>query len=138
MGKKILIIFGLVILILFGAIVWGYFNASKINPGPKISVDPASIDFGSVKIDQPVSREVLVRNLGQGVLKINGVATSCGCTTAKIDQNEINPGAGTKLTVTYDPRVHKETGAILRMVYLESNDSETPEKEIEVRAKVIK
>jgi len=136
MKKDTLFYIILLIIILGATISWGYFFASS-NSEPRILVSPEKIDFGVTKITDKVIREVMVKNIGSGLLKIIGVSTSCGCTTAKIEEMEIKPGGKTKLTVTYDPQVHKETGDILRMVYIKSNDPKTPETEIEVVGRVV-
>ena len=52
-------------------------------PGePRITVDTAQIDFGDVPNGQIAARDLVVRNEGDGLLVVDKIATSCGCTSA--------------------------------------------------------
>jgi hypothetical protein len=93
--------------------------------GPKIQITPAERDLG------PVPQKVLettytVHNSGNQPLKINKVYTSCDCTKATIDSNEIAPGQTTILHVTMDPALLNLYGNIRRDIVLETNDPGTP------------
>ena len=106
--------------------------------GPaKIELSVAEFDFGTIPNSGPVSRVFRVRNTGQQTLEIDGVSTSCGCTTAEVDNTRLLPGEAANLTVTYDPQVHGgETGEFLRVVYVRSNDPGTPEASLTIRVSV--
>ena len=78
-----------------------------------------------------------MRNVGRGKLEIAGVSTSCGCTTAEVADRQLAPGEATELKVTYDPQAHNgATGEFMRIVYVRSNDPETPEATLTIRVKV--
>lgn len=111
-----------------------------INNGPEISVSPSSFDFGTiVQGDGPVSTTFIVENTGGEALTINRLSTSCGCTTAKMDTSDFKAGEQRTMSVTFDPRVHKDqTGLIERVVYLQTSDPGRPEVEIDIIATVIK
>jgi hypothetical protein len=74
-------------------------------PG-RIELGETEFDFGEISSTGPVSQTFQVRNAGQGTLTIIGASTSCGCTTAEVDKDQLRPGETTTLTVTYDPQVH--------------------------------
>ncbi len=79
-----------------------------------------------------------MRNVGRGELAITGVSTSCGCTTAEIDDRQLAPGETTDLKVTYDPLAHNgATGQFMRLVYVRSNDPDTPEASLTIRVAVV-
>jgi hypothetical protein len=79
-----------------------------------------------------------VRNIGQGELAIAGVSTSCGCTTAEIDDRQLAPGQVTDLKVTYDPQAHGgATGEYLRIVYVRSDDPDMPEASLTIHVMVV-
>lgn len=105
---------------------------------PTLAVSPATYDFGKVAADAPVTTILQVSNTGQGKLTISGITTSCGCTTAKIDETTLAPGAVANLTITFDPQAHPGLyGPLLRMVYLRSNDPVQPEVEVPVHVEIL-
>jgi hypothetical protein len=129
-----LALFVLVIQLLIGATGC---TASADSPG-QIELSASEFHFGTVPNDKPVSQVFQVRNTGRGTLEILGVSTSCGCTTAEIDENRLAPGATANLTVTYDPQVHDgATDEFTRVVYIRSNDPEASETMLTVRVKVV-
>lgn len=104
---------------------------------PAIFVDPPSYDFGTIP-QEVVTHSFTVRNKGDKDLVIGKITTSCGCTTAKIDQNIIPPGQKATLEVTFDPIVHDTKGKTTRTVHLETNDPRYPVKDVKIRAFVKK
>jgi hypothetical protein len=105
---------------------------------PAIAVAPVEIDFGPIAAANPVTTTVQVRNQGRGTLRLEGVRTSCGCTTANLSKTEIAAGDTAELQVTFDPQAHPGLyGAVLRLVYLTSNDPATPELEIPVTVEIL-
>ncbi len=107
---------------------------------PHVSVDPAQHDFGDIVQSQgPVSATIKVKNTGSDPLIINRLSTSCGCTTAKMDESPLGAGETREMTVTFDPMVHPDQfGKIERVVYLQTSDPENPEIEINITGNVIK
>jgi hypothetical protein len=105
---------------------------------PTLAVVPATYDFGEIAADAPVTTTLRVTNVGKGELNISSVATSCGCTTAQLEETTLAPGAATDLTVTFDPQAHPGLyGPLLRMVYLQSNDPAQPEIEVPVHVMIL-
>ena len=107
------------------------------SPG-QIVLSTTEFDFGTIPSTGPVSQVFQVHNVGGEELEITAVSTSCACTTAEVDSRHLAPGADADLTVTYDPQVHGgATGEFLRVVYLRSNDPQTPEASLTIRVTVI-
>lgn len=105
---------------------------------PQIAVSPATFDFGPINPNDPVTTTFAVSNQGSGALQIDSVTTSCGCTTAQISRQSIEPNSAADLSVTFDPQVHAgATGEFVRYVYLRTNDPNNPEFEVEIRAEVV-
>ena len=105
-------------------------------PG-QIELSAIEYDFGTVPNTKSVSQVFEVRNTGQGALEITGVSTSCGCTTAEVDQHQLSSGETAKLTVTYDPQAHGgATGQYMRIVYVRTDDPDVPEATLTIRVKV--
>lgn len=107
------------------------------NPG-RIEVSTTEFDFGTVLNSEPVSQTFQVRNTGKGILEIERISTSCGCTTAEIANPSLALGQVTDLTVTYDPLAHDgATGQFMRIVYIYSDDPDTPEASLTIRVTVV-
>jgi len=124
------------LLVLGLAVASGCTTATK-SPG-QIELSATEFDFGTIPNTGPVSRTFQVRNVGRGWLEIAGVSTSCGCTTAEVGSSRLAPGKATDLTVTYDPQAHGgTTGEFMRVVYVRSNDPNTPEASLTIRVTVV-
>jgi hypothetical protein len=131
MKKPLRVITSLLVLIVVGAAC-----TPVVQPG-RIGLSETEFDLGTVLNTKPVSQTFQVRNAGQGTLEITGVSTSCGCTTAQVDEDRLGPGETANLTVTYDPQAHGgQTGRFMRVVYVRSNDPETPEASLTIRVTV--
>lgn len=138
---KFFLILGVIIL---GLVVIGYFKAT---PGiknqaenlPKIEITPKSFDFGEINFGEVVNYSFKVKNLGNEILEIKRVATSCPCASAKIAKEKINPGEEVKLLVSYDSGAMGSShgkGKQERIIYVKSNDPINPQVEVEIYADV--
>ncbi|MEK6916300.1 MAG: DUF1573 domain-containing protein [Nanoarchaeota archaeon] len=118
-------------------------SIKKVQPeffaGPKISFDRELYDFGQVpQLGGVVSTNFTVTNSGDSDLKITSISTSCGCTSAKINNDLIKPGQSTILSVFFDPNFHKEPeGIFKRTVFLETNDLNNQEAEARIQIEVL-
>jgi hypothetical protein len=98
------------------------------------------MDLGSMPNGEVREFQVEVRNVGTGVLQIEAVSTSCGCTTARVEPSEIEPGASGTLYVTFDSGTHgpEMVGSVTRQVFIASNDPREPEVTFTFTAEVTK
>ena len=103
---------------------------------PNIAVATQRHDFGRVKQGAVVTTEIAVRNSGKKELKIESVATSCGCTSAQLKPKNIPSGGEGKLFIRYDSGSHPDKGPIERHIYIASNDPEKAEVDILITADV--
>jgi hypothetical protein len=111
---------------------------SACSGSPDIAVEPSAYDFGEIPAAEPVTTRIQVRNNGRRTLHITGVRTSCGCTTAKVENDTLGPGETTDLAVTFDPLAHDGLyGPLLRIVYVQSDDPDVPELEIPINVTVL-
>lgn len=122
---------------------------------PEIAIEPGSYDFGDVsQAKGTVSAFFTVKNDGKTDLIIDGLSTSCGCTTASLGGSpffgmaghgdelgpspsdwsyKIPPGGTAELEVKYDPNMHPDfRGAATRIVYISSNDPVDFRKEVRI------
>ncbi|NOZ06424.1 MAG: DUF1573 domain-containing protein [Chloroflexi bacterium] len=105
--------------------------------GPKIELPQTKHDFGEVPQGNVVTVTLPVRNVGTADLHIKTVATSCGCTSAKVEPDVIPPQGEGTLTAWYNSGLHPDEGPIWRVVYITTDDPLTPEVKVDIRATVI-
>jgi hypothetical protein len=120
----------------FTLLVFVFLSACNTTP-PIIVVDPSSQDLGEMP-QKPLEITYTVRNEGGSPLTIEKISTSCGCTYAEIERDTLAPGETTPLRVTLDPIEDNLYGNLTRVIYLRSNDPETPEAEVEFRVTILK
>ena len=102
--------------------------------GPRISIEPASFDFGRVVKNRTLQKEFSIRNFGSEDLVIGSVSTTCGCTAALPESKLVKPGGATPLRVTLETRDY--SGRVERKVLVRSNDPTTNLAEVTVVATV--
>lgn len=105
----------------------------------QILAETTEFNFGDVNIGEIVTRDITISNTGSGVLLIESITTSCGCTTAETDAVQIQPGDSTTLHIIFDSGAHGDTIAFYtRQVFVASNDPQQPELRIQFTANVIR
>lgn len=135
------LILGVIILGLGG---YGYFKAipsveNQTTNLPQIEISPQSFNFGDVEYGRVVEHTFKIKNSGEKSLEIKRVATSCGCTTAEVAEENINPGEDTNLLVVYDTGAMSgpyAKGEQERIIYIKSNDPINPQVEVLIYANV--
>ncbi len=104
---------------------WSSFLPS---PGPKIAVNPDSVNFGTVSVGGSKLDTVMVNNAGGDTLDITGLSPappSLPFSASLIGPNRIAPGGFTKIEVKFQPdsvRVFSDSLTII------SNDPDSPVK----------
>ncbi|MDP2684336.1 MAG: DUF1573 domain-containing protein [bacterium] len=147
---KNVIIFLIVLLVFIGGVVFYNYQHLSDNTdnkediinnesGPHIAIEPATHDFGRVKYGDVPEYTFIVKNIGDQILEINGVTTSCACTKGEIDNMNIEPGGQANLLVSFDPAVHgddTDIGELTRTIYISTNESHEEEAEAKIYADV--
>ena len=100
----------------------------------RISVEPASFDFGKAVQNKTLSKEFSIKNYGTEDLVIENVSTTCGCTAALLDSKLVKPGGTVPLRVTLETRSY--SGKVERKILIRSNDPATSLLELKVEAMV--
>jgi hypothetical protein len=101
---------------------------------PKIKFKETTYDFGKIKQGEIASHEFVFTNEGDDTLKIEKVATSCGCTAALVSDKEIPPGKGGKVEVKFNSQGYG--GNVAKVIYVLSNDPKEAQKGLEIKADV--
>jgi hypothetical protein len=122
--------------LLLAAVIATAEDAKPAQPasGARISIEPASFDFGKALPNKTLTKEFVVKNFGTEDLVIDRVTTTCGCTVASGYEKRVKPGGTTNLRVSLETRT--SSGRIERKVAVKSNDPEKSVAEVSVIATV--
>ena len=91
---------------------------------PRIEFAKLSFNFGTMYQNEDVSYSFHFRNLGNGVLKITKVKSTCGCTAALPDKRELAPGESGEIKITF--RSGTMQGMVSKQIHVDSNDPARP------------
>ena len=101
---------------------------------PVIEVEIPVYDFGKVNPDRGYSCEFNFKNIGDGILKIKKIESTCGCTIPKLKKKEYNPGESGLVEVKFHSP--ESQGVTTKHLYIHSNSKVNPKFELTIRAKV--
>ena len=99
-----------------------------------------SVDWGQVVPDVPpgqvakVYADVKLKNTGDSVLTINEVRPGCGCTSAPLDKDVLNPGEETTMRVTLN--LPLSNGVLNKRITIRSNDPDKSTRLLHLHASV--
>jgi hypothetical protein len=106
-------------------------------PQPNVDLPLMRWDWGTIPARPPVSQTFPIQNKGDEPLLVSKVVTSCGCTVANLTSSVIPAGQRADLVVTFDPAYHETSGPVTRIVWVETNDPDTPLFELRLDANVL-
>ncbi len=95
-----------------------------------MSPDPV-YDFGELDNSNKVSRDFIVKNVGDDALVISDVKTTCGCTVAELEKNTLAPGEETTIAAVFN--LKGKQGIQSKKITVMSNDPETPNYILEIK-----
>jgi len=102
---------------------------------PKIAVDNTNIDLGVAYNGSIKKARVTIKNAGRDTLRILGVSTSCGCTTARRPKDFLKPGESDIVEVEFNSTGFR--GKVEKHVEIQSNDPKTPRVGVTLTVDVI-
>jgi hypothetical protein len=91
---------------------------------PRLGVEGAVFDFGTVERGMRVEHTFGLPNRGSGDLRIDHVKSSCGCTVAVVSEQIVPPGGEARVAVSLDTA--GLAGRTTKTVTLYTNDPELP------------
>jgi len=107
--------------IALASLVLAIVPATGAKADPKAWIEPTELDLGSIEENQIFERFVEIKNVGDGILVVEDLKTSCGCTAAAVDGAvELAAGASQKVRVTFNSK--GMDGAIKKTVTISTND----------------
>ncbi len=95
-------------------------NLSAQQKAPKLEVTDREHDFGILKDGEIVTHEYVIKNIGNDLLRIEQVRSSCGCTAVLPEKDRIEPGDFTTIKVTFN--TYRRIGKQKKYVYVFTND----------------
>lgn len=94
-------------------------------PGaPKIQFDKTVYDFGKTSQVSQVAGTFKIKNMGEGVLKLQKPVTSCGCTVASLKNDTLQSGDECELNFTLN--VGPGKAVLHKTITVNCNDPQTP------------
>jgi uncharacterized cupredoxin-like copper-binding protein len=103
--------------------------------GPKASSQQMEFDFGTVEQGQIATHNFTLVNNGDDILKITDVHASCGCTAAKPDKNELDPGESINIKVEFNSA--DKMGKQEKWIYVKTNDPNNKELKFKFTGNVL-
>lgn len=127
----------------------GYTNVVDLDGGIKaykdaivqVALTPTNQDLGTVIYGDIATTSFTLTNFSPLPLMVTRVSTSCGCTSAEIEKEELGAYESTRVNVSFNPAVHKDDtdlGDLTRKIYIETNNVNFPNLEVVITANVIK
>jgi hypothetical protein len=101
------------------------FLCPSVWAAPAIGTDSVNYDFGEILQGDQVEYVFRFRNVGDEVLQVGNVRSSCGCTAALLSATRIAPGEIGELRTTFDSERFK--GGIHKTIVFDTNDPRHPQ-----------
>ena len=105
-----------------------------------VSLSPETKTLGTVVYGDVATTKFTLTNYTPLPLKVTRVSTSCGCTKASVEKEELAAYESTTVNVSFDPAVHKDDtdlGDLTRTIYVETDNPNFPNFESNITARVI-
>jgi hypothetical protein len=101
---------------------------------PQLQLAATSLDFGRVRSNATVMREVAITNTGKKELHLNALQGNCTCVTASAEKNKLKPGESSVIKISFNPQDRRSTQQKALTIY--SNDPKNPVQRITFSAYV--
>jgi len=102
---------------------------------PEVVVDDVTYEFGIMDGTTTGTHDFIFKNVGKGTLKLTKGHTTCRCTMANLEQDEVPPGQSTKVHLEFKGKgfngPYKQTATVL------TNDPKRKQVELTVSGKII-
>ena len=106
-----------------------------------VSLAPDTKSLGNVVYGDVATTTYTLTNYTPLPLKITRVSTSCGCTKASVEKEELGAYESTTVNVSFDPAVHKDDtdlGDLTRTIYIGTDNPNYQNLESKFTATVVK
>ena len=110
-------------------------TATETKGSPHLVFENMEHDFGEIKQQEKVKYVFNFRNEGDGLLVIDKVKPSCGCTGTLLSSKEIPPGEKGEIEVTFKSGL--SSGKKKKSIYVYANDPQAPTTRLYISANII-
>lgn len=107
----------------------------------EVVITPDNQDLGTVIYGEVPTTTFTLTNFTPLPLKITRVSTSCGCTSAEVEKEELEAYGSTTVIVSFDPAVHgddTDLGELTRTIYINTDNPNFPKFTNTITANVVK
>ena len=87
---------------LYLSLITGSRSSKSSGQTTQVFVDQTELDFGSFLKEEKQERSFVLTNTGKGLLVIQDITTSCGCTKVEYSKEPVRPGATLEVKVIYE------------------------------------
>jgi len=115
-------------------VVLGQEKKEDKTPGPEITIEEASHDFGDITQGEKVSAKFKLKNTGDQPLILQNVLVTCGCTATKWPREPIEAGKTGEIEVSFNST--GKMGQQNKIITIVSNAKET-HKRVKIKANVL-
>lgn len=119
----------IILMVLFMSIVTFAFAVQ-----PRMQFKETTIDFGEVESGKVVDIIFEFENSGDSVLIIKNISTSCGCTAAKLEKREYQPGEKGTIPVKFNTKGYN--GRVTKSITIATNDKDNVYSRLKVVGKI--
>lgn len=109
------------------------FESETASPPPQVEVDETVHNFGRMAVNETSQHTFVVRNVGEGLLKLAKGPSSCTCTMGKLGESEVPPGGSAEITLEWEPP--EATPSFGQSATIWTNDPEQPELSLVVEGR---
>ena len=102
---------------------------------PRIQVEQASYNFGTMQRGTTKSHEFVIRNVGTAPLTIRNGGTTCKCTLSQVAEESIAPGG--KTTVKLEWTAKADNGPFQQTATILHNDLSQPKVDLQVHGEIL-
>lgn len=103
---------------------------------PKAVVEGGtSFAFGRMELNTKGSHTFIIRNEGDGPLRLTKQGTTCKCTLSALEDDEVLPGESVEVTLEWHPETYAETFA--QTAKIGTNDPENPTIELRISGSIV-
>ncbi|MBQ2856066.1 MAG: DUF1573 domain-containing protein [Bacteroidaceae bacterium] len=104
-------------------LIGGNENTASHDKLTTISFDATKVDFGNFPKEKKQERSFILTNTGKGLLVIQDIITSCGCTKVEYSKEPVRPGETGKVKVIYEA---EESGYFNKVITIFCNVKKSP------------
>ncbi len=104
--------------------------------GPRVEVDQATFDFGTMPRYGTMSHTFKITNVGTELLTLSLIRTTCKCTLSEVKEESVEPGKSTEITLEWTAKDIGDVTTFGQTAEFETNDTDIPMLELRVRGEI--